>query len=954
MKVLKLLLILIFIVQSHVSLSQQPSHFILGQEELSGIDIYHILQDSDQIYWLATSQGIIKFDGYTFKKIECEIMLSSSVFDLQMDYNNVVHCKNLSGQIFQIKNDSCVLRVQIPDSLMSREIFYMFDKKNDLIVITNSTFRVNANNEMEYYDPDQQTKYSCTQPILLKDSSVLIHNYSENKFYLIRNNHIETIPFQNKDHKFVIKFFYLDDKLYYFNKSSGKLLNNDDSFISANNSFNPIENNEEYVRYFSDNENLWLARQGGGTMVFKKDLSPLFNGNTFFKNSIISAYCKDKEGNVLLGTFGEGIIVVTNLNLTEINLPDANAKITRITSGSNNAVFLGTQNGRIYKIDSTNRISLFRNRQFKNIEVLEYFEETNELLVNDRDPAFINLSTKKIRNKQYGAIKDVVRIDNGKYIISSNMGVSFYSPYDEHSFVGPKLINNFSERTNCVNYNPTTKIIYAGTSLGLKIGDSKEATYFKLNDTPIICRDILYLDEKIYITTKNNGILIFKNKALIDNWNFNNSGYSNSIYQIKEHKGSLFVSTNAGIFILNKKGEVLNTLSKSDGLYANHIIDFEIKNDILWLVHQKGVQPINIKKIKPHNFKPSIWLSKLLVNNTKISIKENSVFNYDQNKFEFNVSAKNIRFSNEIKYRYRLEGIDKTWQVNNYYNNKIEYKSLPPGKYTFNIKSVFRNNESEMFSYSFSINPPFWETWWFYGLMALSFITLTFVVFKVQIKKHRKKNRLKNELNASKLIAIQSQMNPHFIFNAINSIQDLILKGDIDNSYNYIIKFSKLVRQTLNFSDKEFIDIEDEIELLEIYLELEKLRFKDDFEYSINCDFDDTQVPPMLVQPFVENAIKHGLLHKDGLKKLEITFVKNEILYCTITDNGIGRKKAQEIKERQQKNHQSFSVNATKGRFEIMKSHYQQDLGVVYEDLMEDNVPAGTKVIINMPFKQNY
>jgi len=229
------------------------------------------------------------------------------------------------------------------------------------------------------------------------------------------------------------------------------------------------------------------------------------------------------------------------------------------------------------------------------------------------------------------------------------------------------------------------------------------------------------------------------------------------------------------------------------------------------------------------------------------------------------------------------------------------------------------------------------------------------LVFFILLKRQKRKVGLKNELNASKLIAIQSQMNPHFIFNAINSIQDLILKGDIDNSYNYIIKFSKLVRQTLHFSDKTFIDIEEEVELLKIYLELEKLRFKADFEYTINTNgIDDLQVPPMLVQPFVENAIKHGLLHKEGLKKLSISFYKNDALKCTVIDNGIGRKKAQEINKRQQKKYKSFSINATKNRFRIMKTHYQQDLGIQFEDLIENDEAIGTKVTINMPFERNY
>ena len=194
-----------------------------------------------------------------------------------------------------------------------------------------------------------------------------------------------------------------------------------------------------------------------------------------------------------------------------------------------------------------------------------------------------------------------------------------------------------------------------------------------------------------------------------------------------------------------------------------------------------------------------------------------------------------------------------------------------------------------------------------------------------------------------------------FIFNAINSIQDLILQGDVDNSYSYIIKFSKLVRQTLHFSNKNFIDIEDEIELLKIYLELEKLRFKDDFVFEIETNnIEDLQVPPMLIQPFVENAIKHGLLHKEGQKKLTISFSKTDILTCMVTDNGVGRKKAMEIKNRQQKKHESFSVNATQARFEIMKEQYGDNLGIEYTDLEENEKSLGTIVTIKIPFQQNY
>ena len=939
-----------------VSKAQIPSHFLLGEDKLSGIDIYNIIQDKDRNYWLATDNGLIKYDGYTFKNIECENALSSSLFDLQMDYNGDIFCLNLSGQIFKVKNDSCKIYFQIPDSLMTIEISYTFNNLNELIIATNSIFKVGNNKTISTLVPKDSVPNHFYQFITLKDSSIITHNSGNNKLIKIKNNTLEFTQLDFQIGEYNILGVYLNDQLLYIDKGSGNLLKRNANSFKINDAFNPTGNKKESLRYYSDNENLWVAKLSGGVKVFNKKLNPLFNNNAFFQNSIISSFCKDEEGNIILGTFGEGLIIIPNLNIAEVSLPEANVKITRVTSTPNNSIFFGTQDGKIYKKESTSEAQLLRAPSIKNIEVLYYLKESNQLLFEDNGPILMDLSTnKETKPILDGAIKDVKRIENNLYLIATNKGLLYFTPISQN--IDSKQIplsKKFSGRTNCSNIDYKTKSIYMGSAKGLKIGNTKKAIYFKINESSIICRDILYHNEKIYVATLKNGVLIFQNDKLIDHWTSPDKIISNSIKQIKVYKNQFFISTNLGIQIINEKGTSIHILNKSEGLYTNNIIDFDISNDILWMVHQKGIQRLNLSKIDTFNYIPTITLSKTLVNDTGVIFFDNMNLHYNQNKLEFIVSTNSIKFQSEIKYYYQLEGLDEDWQINDYLNYRINYKSLPPGKYTFKIKAVCRLNESKTLSYPFVIKNPLWNTWWFYVLTVFIIITITYLFFNQQIKKHKKKIQLQNELNASKLIAVQSQMNPHFIFNAINSIQDLILKGDIDNSYSYIIKFSKLVRQTLNFSDKEFIDIEDEIELLETYLELEKLRFKDDFEYTIRNEESDLQVPPMLVQPFVENAIKHGLLHKEGLKKLEIVFKKNGILNCTITDNGIGRRKAQKIKDRQQKNHQSFSINATRSRFEIMKSHYQQDLGILFEDLLENGEDMGTRVIINMPFRQNY
>jgi LytS/YehU family sensor histidine kinase len=196
-------------------------------------------------------------------------------------------------------------------------------------------------------------------------------------------------------------------------------------------------------------------------------------------------------------------------------------------------------------------------------------------------------------------------------------------------------------------------------------------------------------------------------------------------------------------------------------------------------------------------------------------------------------------------------------------------------------------------------------------------------------------------------------MNPHFIFNALNSIQDLVMQGDAENSYTYITKFANLVRKTLKYSDQNFIEFEKEIELIEVYLSLEKLRFKSDFNYEISVnEIQDIQIPPMLIQPFIENSLVHGLLHREGEKRLSIHFDLDELLVCTVTDNGIGRRKSREIKERQRSGHESFAITAIEKRMSILQKKYGDAIGFEYVDLGDESTPTGTKLVLKIPYKR--
>ncbi|HRA71916.1 MAG TPA: histidine kinase, partial [Flavobacterium sp.] len=253
----------------------------------------------------------------------------------------------------------------------------------------------------------------------------------------------------------------------------------------------------------------------------------------------------------------------------------------------------------------------------------------------------------------------------------------------------------------------------------------------------------------------------------------------------------------------------------------------------------------------------------------------------------------------------------------------------------------------------------------------ISFLALAILAYFLFFRfKEKKKNELletklaeaeklleaEKKATDSELKALKSQMNPHFIFNALNSIQEQFMYGDKLKGNEQLSNFTYLTRQILEVSGKKQITIATEIDILTKYLDLEKMRFAKDFEYTISTseaiDEDYHKLPPMLLQPFIENSIKHGLMHKKGLKTISIDFDLNEneeYIICTIIDNGIGRTKSAEIKAKNQSKHQSFSTESIAQRLELLNENHSIKQLITYSDELDNDEIVGTKVVVNIP-----
>jgi len=256
------------------------------------------------------------------------------------------------------------------------------------------------------------------------------------------------------------------------------------------------------------------------------------------------------------------------------------------------------------------------------------------------------------------------------------------------------------------------------------------------------------------------------------------------------------------------------------------------------------------------------------------------------------------------------------------------------------------------------IHPPWWRTWWAYTLFALLIAGLIYALFRYRTSKIRMQHEIvlqQHKASALKMQALRAQMSPHFIFNSLNSINMFILENNKLQASEYLSKFSRLIRLILQNSKEAFISLKSELEALQLYLELESLRFDNKFEYKISVDDDvDTttlKVPPLIIQPYVENAIWHGLMHKKEKGHLEIELYQEKgILLCKIIDDGIGRKKAAELKSKSASTHKSMGMRITADRIAMLQQQEQNNTSISITDIVPpDGNPSGTEVLIKIP-----
>ncbi len=1010
---MKFLLVIFFIIKSWVFIqAQQP--YSVNLNKLNGLPsdaVYDILQDKKGFIWFASNAGLVRYDGKEYKIYQSAEQTSAAGSNIKEDNFGRIWYENFDGYLYFVKNDTLQsFKQNIPIGFLP-------------FGITNKNIFVIQKNGIDIYDI-KNLKIIKTIPIAIKSAEHSNSNITD--FYCIIDDIIYRIDekinlsssryFEGKK-EILKKVFFANDQIYVISRDNEKkricFFKKDMSFSHTipTSAITSVQGSS-----FIDDK-FWIHTPKG-TFVFdeknnKNKDKTLFNGHfdkylgSYFEDKNISCVIKDRQNNYWFSTTNQGVFLVSNLQNTiypfEGFLPNRMVAITP------NKFIIGTKKGELIACNGTfdKKTVVKEKTDHSEIYYLKYDTIHNNLFYTAKHFTHLpNLNYADSRTYTL-ALKEITYIDANYYafVASGYCGLVAFdskktaqkSVWDSFYFKGKMSDKNTAPiitdvRGKSVAYHKPNKTIYLATNIGLYLQTPKEIRELKMENKPFYAAKVVIYEDNIFtLNTKGNLYAILNERDFVS---------LNNVFEIKEFDilnmkqfgKYLFLFTREWLYVLDmdKNAQKLQKINININPYE--INDFLIQDNLLFLLTDNGVVKTAINNTSHQNNKIVFQINEFFINDKKQELQTKKRLEYYENDLKIHFSVLDFGSSYQNKIFYRIN--QDNWKMIANETRTLTFAQLAVGYYEIEFKV---NEEISDIKIIVDIIAPFWKTNWFLGLCFLLFIVLItiigFLYYRFQLGKIKAKNvllqekntllkekiDLENNLNKSILTSIKAQMNPHFFFNALNTIQAYIFTNDKAKANSYLAKFSKLTRIILEQSEKETISLNEEIQGLTLYLDLEKMRFENVFEYKIifSEQFDNEkiskemiEIPPMIIQPYIENAIKHGLLHQENNRKLEVFFdieqnentennLKNNLendtesyLKVIIDDNGIGRKRSLELNKIKNEKYQSFSTKANQKRLEILNNKNNKKIAVQIIDKVSNNdVVSGTKVIIIIPIK---
>ncbi|UMB55439.1 histidine kinase [Lutibacter sp. A64] len=925
------------------SFAQQFTNYSI-KDGLPSNHIYTIRQDTKGFLWFLTDKGMVRYNGSEFKNFTTKNGLpKNDVWDAFTTPDSKVWYITKTTELGYIENDSV----------------FSFPTKNEGEIMN---------------------------PIFSSQIGEKIYPTGPTKTYALKNNKWEII-LNNIGAKDRINIIHPSVKYLKLTKLQDTL-----KIINHKNSVIKKLTNKPYINVLARrkqlNDSLYCWVTENDYLIL--NLNTLKLRFSTFKDEIGLEKAKHARINIInnkIQISGTGFVGFLD---KELHIKDAYLFPKHIDShfaivDKTNTIWLATFSNGIYKLPYVKRnITYLNNLNTSKLSIIN-----NELYTNIYNKGFYKFNSKINSFEQFLKIEDYTF----KPTEIKELNTSFFPSKFTISTLKNNVLKTIDYRNTRLITNPLSyNIVYFKNNLyglfpfGLnRINPSTleiEKEFYQSG-----CNFLIKFKNRLLIAT-NNGLKEYKNDT-IKSINFTNQAFEKSILSINNisekllllntdgfgsfitdlktinrlpnsnflivenafvEKNQLWLATNEGVYkYTNYKLETI--INANNGLPSNNINDVLIHKNKIFISTNNGVAilPKDQKNISQFL---KIYIEKAAYNGSKINNHKRTFKYIKDNNTTFSIASINFNENNkDFTYQYKLHPVQKNWITTK--SNNINFTDLEPNNYTLEVKS---NNHSE--NYSFQITALWYQRSISKFLIFFLILgTLILILFKIRDRELTKKtNKIKaqKKLAEYELHALRSQMNPHFVFNSLNSIQYYITKNEIELSEKYLVRFSRLIRKFFDFSRDKFISLEQEISLLNNYLEIEKMRFGDEFNYKFNIDknlnLNDQKIPSMLLQPIVENSVNHGLFHNEGKGTILINFKHQAINQYTveIIDNGVGLKKAKQIKDQSIKTHISKSSDIIKDRIHLLNQSHEWFVTYnIYE--IENN--GGT--CVKLTFKNN-
>lgn len=936
------------------------------KEGIAGSVVYSIAQDDNGFMWFGTETGLSRFDGSKFKNFSTpEGLPGTEVLNVYPDSKGRVWmvpfkkaiCFYYKDKIHNQINDSLLKKIELPGSVM----YYAEASDRSFLVLGQEFLLIldsNLNKTAQFSGKDFNSNYfvNCSKSIS-GGFNILCNN---GLFEILNGKVLKRMSFSVFTPHFNSSFL-SSETLIYRNSLYKVSIVDLKTYSIKEGPFLPGLNKLCYLK----NDYVVFNTPKGAAF---HSSSALAKGNDHYLPAIsVSNTFEDAEGNLWFSSIGNGVFKLNSTDIRTVSMVEDKGRKVGVTSlyVHDNFIFCGTELNSIHK---------FRHSEEGN--VIRYFNERIDVMLS-------SITDLKVYNNKYllyGTGMNIVKTNiSGKLIDTiGSVSVKQIVPNNNRILVatGNHLLDVEVEKFSNIDtiwHGRTTSVAigegayYIGTVNGLIKKSLKGEVRYFAEEIPLLSIRITAIkrDYKggFWIATFGNGIVYLLNDQVVFHISEANGLSSNTCKSIFIDGDVVWAGTNKGLNkIVNTGGENFNIQNfyVSDGLASETINTILVHKGAVYVGTPLGLSFFNDQLLGSSSSCLLRWTS-VKLGSRSVDLDSSSFVLLPplENSVRFDFVGISYRSNGSIKYFYRLGGLDSSWQSTS--ETFVSYPSLPAGRYTFQVKAVNKYGVySRELSLDFEIEPHWWERIWFRVLLILFMISCLFIGVKLYArylqKKSAEKNRINQRMAELEQLALRSQMNPHFIFNSLNSIQQYVMDKDIEGANRFISAFSKLIRQTLDFSSRSQITIQEEIEYLRNYLELEKTRLEDQFDYVIHVqdslEMTSLFIPPMILQPYIENSIRHGVRYRHdgkGLIALSISIQENRLV-CEIVDNGMGRTYTIAHKSAMPIEYQSKGMTLTENRVNILNKVHKESIEVLIEDAFpnDDSFP-GTRVLLKFP-----